>query len=216
MDIQTVSFSGTQIGLIVRAKQGPNHDPSVFDQHADCILADGSPIGFYGNEEASMSGSGFLGNGMLGRVGDYGWMSIHRPQYVLLPTAHARNVVSTVLLIEVTQQQRQAFEKYWSRLRNAPGSFHLLGNNCATHASDAFVEAGILSSEIPGIDTPNGLYEQLRETHREKAKSYTGHIGFQIRVKHDHLHLAMGCVVGFDLLLIPKHQPPRRRRRRVS
>ncbi|MGB2680450.1 MAG: hypothetical protein WBE39_03970 [Candidatus Competibacter sp.] len=28
------------IGLVVRGKTSPNHDPGALEQHADCILAD--------------------------------------------------------------------------------------------------------------------------------------------------------------------------------
>src|SRR5919109_2095929 len=43
-----VTFNGSTVGLIVRGKSGPAHHPGVMEQHADCILSDGSPMGFFG------------------------------------------------------------------------------------------------------------------------------------------------------------------------
>jgi hypothetical protein len=66
----------------------------------------------------------------------------------------------------------------------------LLGNNCSTHASDAFIAAGITNKGIPGLDTPNNLFKQLVAI-RKKAKSYSGHIGFKAKAGGG----------GFDLVI---------------
>jgi hypothetical protein len=46
--METVTFNGTKIALIVRGKLNTNRDPDLMAQHADVILPDGSPIGFFG------------------------------------------------------------------------------------------------------------------------------------------------------------------------
>jgi hypothetical protein len=38
-----VTFAGDKVGLIVRGKKSPAHEPGVMEQHADVILPDGSP-----------------------------------------------------------------------------------------------------------------------------------------------------------------------------
>jgi hypothetical protein len=46
------------IGLIVRGKQNDSHSPGNMEQHADCILPNGQPVGFFGGEGDASSGSG--------------------------------------------------------------------------------------------------------------------------------------------------------------
>src|SRR5437899_3777599 len=52
-----LTFPGNVIGLVVRGKTGPDDHPGVLDQHADCILPNGAPIGFFGDEEVASGGS---------------------------------------------------------------------------------------------------------------------------------------------------------------
>lgn len=81
---QRLPFDGTRIGLIVRGKFGPAHAPDLMAQHADVILPDGSPIGFFGEGPAYSGGS--LGSGSSNRSGmnlrgmvyDYELMRINR------------------------------------------------------------------------------------------------------------------------------------------
>jgi hypothetical protein len=166
-----------KVSVVVRGKQGPNHHPDKLDQHADCILQNGAPIGFFGEgNDGSLNG---VGLGMNGVVYDYPLFQRHRPQYVNLNMAVARRVVSTVLIIEVDQTTATKFDEAWWRMRTNPGSFDIVGNNCATHASAAFIYAGVVTSGIPWMDTPDNLYDQLvDQIPAGRRTSYTGFVGF--------------------------------------
>jgi hypothetical protein len=146
-------------------------------QHADCVLANGAPVGFFGDGPGASS-SGSAGMGLTGVVADYAWFTIHRLPYVDLAKAKAYGLVSTILLVSVSTAQARSFEAYWTRLATTPGKFDILGNNCSTHASDAFVSSGILGSGIPWLDTPDNLYSQLVAALGAKTTSYTGYLGF--------------------------------------
>ena len=75
----------------------------------------------------------------------------------------------------------QFFYWKWPRLRQiyfySTGSFNILGGNCSTHASSAFVAANVVSSGIHGLDTPNNLYKQLKVKHSGKSRIYSGFAG---------------------------------------
>ena len=180
------------IGLIVRGKNNDSHSPGVMAQHADCVLSTGEPIGFFGDNGDGSSGgsSGSLSQGglsaswnksglnMKGTVANYSDMLKIRPYYVDINLAKKYQVISTMLLISVTHEQKILFDQAWKNIKLSPGSFNLLGGNCSTHASIAFVEANIVNRGIPGLDTPNNLYKQLKSKMKDKCKVYNGHIGF--------------------------------------
>jgi hypothetical protein len=174
-----VGFSSglKRISLVVRGKLSPDHHPDKLDQHADCILQNGAPIGFFGEgNDGSLNG---IGLGMNGVVYDYQLFQRHRPHYVDMNIAIARRVVSTVLVIEVDQNTANRFDQAWAQMRTNPGSFDILGNNCATHASAAFIFAGVVTSGIPWMDTPDNLYGQLVDTvPAARRTSYSGFTGF--------------------------------------
>lgn len=183
----TISFSASMVGLVVRGKRSPVHEPSVLDQHADCILPDGSPVGFFGDGPNRSGGrhaasSMQMGLNMRGVVYDYSALRAARPWYVNLADAKASGVVSTILTVEVGAALATKFGGYWRRLAGTPGGFDLLGNNCSTHASDAFVSSGVLKDGIPGLDTPNNLYKQLVRFLPGKTASYSGFVGFNKRL----------------------------------
>jgi len=172
----SLSFPGARVALVVRGKTGPAHSPGVMEQHADCILPNGAPVGFFGDGPGGSGAS--AGMNLSGVMADYSWFLSHRPHYVTLAIAKKYGVVSTVLTVEVSAVEAGAFAGYWSALALSPGTFHILGNNCSTHASDAFVTAGILPGGIPGLDTPNNLYNQLVAAKGGTAKSFSGFVGF--------------------------------------
>jgi len=195
MSITYYTFGGDRIALIVRGKNAADHDPSVMAQHADCVLSNGAPIGFFGEPSAggasgklpsSIGGTGRgavgksnkSGMSMAGAVYDFRALRREREAYVELSVAEGANVVSTALLIQVTPEEAAAFDKSWAAMAANPGSFHLLGSNCSTHASQVFRESGILSAGIPGLDTPNNLYKQLCTERAGKVTSVSGWIGF--------------------------------------
>lgn len=185
LTLDGLAFAGpSTVGLVVRGKRSATHVPGLMQQHADCILPDGSPIGFYGDGPPRTSGgssggsSNTLGMNMTGLVADYTKMRMMRPQYVDLATAKKYGVMSTILTIRVTTGEAFAFLDYWIKLSAKPGGFDIVGNNCSTHASDAFITSGILSDGIPGLDTPDNLYRQLVTVKTGTTTSYSGHVGF--------------------------------------
>jgi len=188
--LETIIVDGTKIALIVRGKTAVDHEPDLLAQHADVILGDGTPIGFFG-EGDGISGSGAsIGFGMDGIVYDYNLLRVHRPYYIDVGLAKKYKIKSTVLIIPVKSAEAQEFKNYWTRLNKNPGNFTLLGDNCSTHASEAFMHIGATKKGIPGLDTPDNLYKQL-STLRSNSKSYTGYIGFKKKES----------VNGFDLVI---------------
>lgn len=175
-----LTFSGDAVGLIVRGMTGPTHDPGVMEQHADCILSNGSCVGFFGEGRDGSSGaSGSVGLNLRGTVYDMDSLARHRPYYIDASTARAYGVHSTVLVLRVGAALAAAFDAAWSGMAEDPPSFWLAGANCSTRASGAFRESGILSGGIPGLDTPVHLYRQLQTTLGPRAQSHSGFVGFE-------------------------------------
>ena len=79
MSVIVVKFDTARkrIGLVVRGKHAPDHHPDKLGQHADVILADGAPIGFFG--EGNDGSFNSIGLGMQGVVYDYQLLLRHRP-----------------------------------------------------------------------------------------------------------------------------------------
>lgn len=185
------------IGLIVRGKQNDGHSPGKMEQHADCILPGGEHVGFFGgNGDASSgaSGSSFAsslkswadgpsiswnrtGINMIGMVAYHKDLQRIRPMYVDARLAQKYKVKSTVLLLETTHTQAALFVQYWKDLQLNPGKFNIVGCNCSTHASNAFIAAKVVTGGIPGLDTPNRLYKQLKAKHSGRMRIYSGYIG---------------------------------------
>ena len=166
------------------------------DQHADVILSNGAPTGFYGEgNDNSANGIGLM---MQGAVWDYARLRLERPFYVDASRAMANRVVSTALLIAVTEKQAAAFDAAWAALALHPGSFNILGGNCSTHASATFISAGLLGTGIPGLDTPDHLYDQLAtKLNASSLQSITGFLGFLPTAKN-----------GYDMLVKPYVDSP--------
>jgi len=196
-----VAIGADTVGLIVRGKNNDGHSPGLLEQHADCILSTSEPYGYFGGEGDASSGSSgpasdsasgssaggpsaisnSVGMNMKGMVADYDAFLRIRPPYVKLSLAKKYKVVSSVLLVKVTPAQASLFDKFWRNLALTPGSFSLLGDNCSTHVSEAFVSAGIVSTGIPGLDTPNNLYIQIKAKLPGKTTTHSGYIGFEKR-----------------------------------
>lgn len=183
-------FTGDTVGVVVRGKVGPDHHPGLMEQHADCILPDGAPIGFFGEGDGDKVNS--VGMSMKGVVYDYKAMRRHRKFYVDFDSARSYKLVSTVVLVKVSAAEAKAFAKYWAELVKKPGSFNMLGGNCSTHASEAFVVSKILKGGIPGLDTPDNLYAQLVKKRKSDVTVQSGYIGFATR--------PLG---GYDMLIEP-------------
>jgi hypothetical protein len=176
----TITFSGDKVALIVRGKTDDDHSPGVMSQHADCATSKGAPVGYFGE---GGEGSGYLTSAVLigikGEVYGLDEFEIHRPFYVDAAQARGFGVVSTALVVSVNNGEADKFDDYWEKLKADPGTFRLLGKNCSTRASGAFRHAGILSGGIPGLDTPNNLYKQLKSERADRCTSHSGYLGFQ-------------------------------------
>lgn len=182
-----LNLNSNQVGFIVRGKLNEEHSPGLMEQHADCILSSGEPIGYFGGEGAASSGSSSgswnsTGLNMKGFVAGYQKMKQVRPFYVDISLAKKYSVISTVLIIDVGCGKAALFDKFWNDLKRNPGAFYLVGKNCSTTSSRAFVASSILNRGIPGLDTPNNLYRQLRTQLQSNAVSYSGYLGF---IKND-------------------------------
>lgn len=187
-------FGGNQVALIVRGKTSHSHEPGLMEQHADCALSNGAPIGFFGAGNDGSSGGGSSGSGasskssagssnstgfvMSGVVYDLAALSRFRANYVDASIARGTKTVSTVLFVQVSATEAKNFDKAWADMSKDPGMFNILGWNCATHAAKAFQKAGILAGGIPGLDTPNNLYLQLCTEKAGKVSIASGYVGF--------------------------------------
>ncbi len=189
-----------RIGLVVRGMSAPGRAPD--DQgHADCVLPNGAPIGFFADTTAAGSSgdtaagpllfSGAMTGAFTGEVYSYADYLRERPPYVRRDLAVAQRCVSTLLVIDVSDSEARRFEQAWTSMRHDPGQFGILGFNCSTHAGWAFASAGLLATparamgprgtaEIEGFDTPAGLYRQLIEgPANSRFVSYSGYLGFE-------------------------------------
>lgn len=193
----TYTVSSNVIGLIVRGKHNDGHSPGKLEQHADCILPGGEPVGYFGGGGDASSGSSGPSSGssinswangpslswnksglnMKGTVAFHKELLKIRPMYVDIGLAKKYKVRSTVLLLETTRTHADLFKQFWKNLSLNPGAFHIVGANCSSNASDAFVAAKIVASGIPGLDTPDNLYKQLKANHSGKMKIFSGYIG---------------------------------------
>jgi hypothetical protein len=179
--LQQLIFDGSQVALVVRGKFSPKHKPSILNQHADCLLANGEPVGFFGEGGPYSSGTSSasvrsMGMNLNGYVANYEIFKAKMPHYVRLELARAGQVWSTVLTIPVQPKQADTFSRYWRRLTHSRVPFHLLGANCSSYASKAFRAAGILSGPVPGLTTPDRLYDQLSTAYAGKCRSYSGYL----------------------------------------
>ena len=164
--------NGDIIGLVVRGKLNPKDNPFYISQHADCILSNGTPVGFFapGRDNTYSGGSWSSGSALSGMDrkgsvfwGPEGYETQDRLFYVDLNNAEKENIVSTTLLLKVSHETAKRFDQFWLNLKKNPGRFDIVGDNCSTHAAEAFHYAGLISSsDMPGFDTPNNLYYDIR------------------------------------------------------
>lgn len=179
--MECIKIDHKKVALVVRGKKSDAHDPGI-SSHADCLLPGGEPIGYFGAGGVQTSGNlsaswHSVGLNKKGQVVDYDRLKKVLRRYTDPNIAQATNTVSTVLVMEVDAIEALAFKNYWKNLTDTSDGFRLLGNNCATHASKAFIRAKIISKGIPGLDTPNNLYSQLLKVKGRKMKAYSGFLG---------------------------------------
>lgn len=179
MSYTMINFSGDKVALVMRGKVSSTAPSAIFEQHADCAQSNGNPVGYFGQEGRGLVFSfraALIGvDGAVFNLTDY---EMHRPYFVRLNEAKARGTISTALVVSVANGEARLFDDYWRQLKNDPGTFQLLGKNCATRASGAFRHSGILSGGIPGMGTPDGLFDQLLTERRDRSVCYSGYVGF--------------------------------------
>lgn len=174
-----VFFHRRTVALIVRGKKSEKHSPELMEQHADVVLPSGEIVGFFGeNAGNSGEGSGFNLKGVVYDTSPDGLMK-KRPYYVDINLAKKMNVVSTVLILQITNDQAVEFSVYWDKLKKEAGEFNIVGENCSTRASSGFQSAGLIKGEIPGLDTPNNLYQLLRHKYKVNSKTMSGYVGLE-------------------------------------
>lgn len=100
-------------------------------------------------------------------------------------------------MIEVTPREAERFQQTWQALRTRPGSFSLVGFNCASHAALAFAIAGLVGREIPGLDTPDNLFQALWSRNRARCRDEYGLLGFLPRESAPD-EMTLQCDVGLD------------------
>lgn len=169
------------VALVVRGKKADGHNPGI-NSHADCLLPGGNPVGYFGDRGTQTSGNisaswHSVGMNKRGQVIDYARMKRVLIKYTDLAVAQKTNTYSTILIIKVDAIEAIAFKNYWRGLNKKSDGFRLLGNNCSTHASKAFIKANIVKKGIPGLDTPDNLYKQLKKLKDRKMVTYSGYIG---------------------------------------
>ena len=104
------------------------------------------------------------------------WFLDFRRAYVDLELAKLLDSRSSVILVKVTPAQAAQLRKYWRGLKTDAGAFRLLGHNCSTAAAAGFKEAQV-TGEISGLDTPDRLFEQIREQYPD-AYMLSGYYGY--------------------------------------
>lgn len=113
--------------------------PGLLAQHADCILLNGAPGGFYGGVNAGSSGGGSSGSGatsrkraatsnssgfgMTGVVFDADAMALNRANCIDRDIAKVTGRVSTLLLVHVSAAEAAALDKAWADLSGDPDLF---------------------------------------------------------------------------------------------
>jgi hypothetical protein len=171
-----LDFPGDRIALVVRNKHSHTHHPDLGDQHADCILANGAPVGFFGD----MTGR-TVPMGVKGYVATYPIFRSTRPHYVDMGSARGAKCISALLVVSASATEVREFMTTWNHMRASPDEFSIASNNCASHASRAFMDAGLLPDGIPGTDTPDNLYDQLVRALGARCTVEFGYVGFMPR-----------------------------------
>ena len=196
-------FDGRSVAFICRGKTSLSQSPNLTDQHGDCVLENGAPIGFFGEDfNAAVDIGRVVGEAALmslvpgvgptlgfalgfgdtytrrdGLVRTYHGFRTARLEYVSISEAKAKRQLSGLVMVPVSAREAQDFRSSWQTMRLDPGAFHYLFNNCSTHAAKAFARANIISPTSETIETPDHLFQYLMKN-RSGANDHYGYVGF--------------------------------------
>ncbi len=192
-----LQLDASSIGYVVRNMRDLNTSVSVFEQHADCILSTGEPVGFFARNQAHDQGSiAEMFTTCGGAI--FGYDKMVRLSYELIDESVARQngFFSCLLIIQgstATDERLLKFNEFWKNAKTAnkghSGVFHNLKRNCATVAYEGFLAAGIVEGRMSLLlDTPCSLFRHLVRCAKQKGYTvscYLGHLGFFPRKKDE-------------------------------
>lgn len=189
-----IRFNENTVGCVIRNMRNLNSYEPTYNQHIDCILPSGEPVGFFGRPGPGSSGPfsaswNSLALNEIGNVFGYDRLLLIAPELVDLEEAMKKNVLSGVLILqfpEKNQDKAHCFHKYWVEAKGAKKGelkpFHIIGRNCSTFAYNGFKESNILNERMSYIfDTPRKLFDALIRGSKNEGytlKCYFGHVGF--------------------------------------
>jgi hypothetical protein len=154
-----------------------NYDNGI--GHTDLAIPGVGLIGFYG-----VGGTGGSGLGMTGNLNmtfaDWTSGSTERNSYVNGPPNSSDingevfpSQKSTICEIKVCPRDVESMNIVAEEMYVNPGTFSIVGNNCATHAAQILNAGGVTSGNILGLDTPTGLQSELINNY--SANCYSGY-----------------------------------------
>ncbi len=158
--------------------------------HIDLVVPGTGLIGFFGDQSNPNDGSGrgigwnIPGNLNIGQE----WLNgtTPRPGYTLPPGMSITlgvdaqgnpiltgNILSTICELKVCPANAQQMATRANQINNDPGRFRIAGRNCSTMGCSILGAGGVTSGGISGIDNPQNLIDQLRDS---GANCFTGYI----------------------------------------
>ncbi len=158
--------------------------------HIDLVVPGIGLVGFFGDVDNPDDGSGrgigwnIPGNLNIGQE----WLNgiTPRPWYTLPPEMFFNigddaqgnpilrgNILSTICELKVCPANARQMATRANQIDNDPGRFHIAGRNCSTMGCSILGAGGVMSGGISGIDNPQNLMDQLRDS---GANCFTGYI----------------------------------------
>lgn len=142
--------------------------------HSACILPDGRIMGYGYDVEAFKYESDFQKKYMLKNLPSK-LVSLDTeppipPRYQNVRRAISKNIISTLLLMNVTSLQAYTFKAYWDQNH---GKYNHYTSNCSAVSYHAFEKINLISTSMPNLplaeiitpkklmETPKGVYYLL-------------------------------------------------------
>jgi hypothetical protein len=163
---------------ITRPREDPIH-PEEDPIHTDCILPNGNIIGYAYADNSFYDASGLAQKKLRGLQAKVYVDNEHVQHYWDMERAKKLGMLSTFLLIRVTDKQAESFKNYWDNLRENTPQYNLLPKNCSILCYEAFKAATILTKGILTPVTPSRVYLALIKEHSaaQKINIQTGYFG---------------------------------------